>query len=165
MASDNNTQTTIRVPILMWSALVVDLERRGQGRRESGAFVLGRRKNGSSKATSYLCYDDLDPASLTGGVDFHASGYAALWTHCRRHQLEVLFDVHTHPGADVRQSEIDRTHPMIPQVDHLAVILPRFGKCSRWSLNETGIYAYQGNYQWQTFGPGKNQCRIRLSLW
>lgn len=165
MASDNNAQATIRMPILLWAALVSDLERRGQGRRESGAFVLGRRKNSYIKATSYLCYDDLDPTSLTGGVDFHASGYAALWEHCRNHQLDVLFDVHTHPGDDVRQSEIDRAHPMIPQVDHLAVILPRFGKSSRWSLGEAGMYAYQGNFRWQTLGPGKNQRRIRLLLW
>lgn len=163
--SDNNTQTTIRMPILIWAALVADLERRGKGRRESGAFVLGRRKKNYSKVTCYLCYDDLDPTSLTGGVDFHASGYAALWEHCRKHKLEVLFDVHTHPNGDVRQSEIDRTHPMIPQVDHFAIILPQFGKCSRWSLSEAGIYVYQGNFRWQTLGPGINQRRIRLSLW
>ena len=161
----DNSQTVIRVPLLLWAALVVDLARRGGGERESGAFVLGRRKDSSCKASSYLCYDDLDPTSLTGGVDFHASGYAALWEHCRKHSLEVLFDTHTHPGNDVRQSDIDRMHPMIPQVGHLAVILPRYGRASRWSLREVGIYEYRGNFRWDTLGPNKSQRRMRLSLW
>lgn len=155
----------VRVPILLWAALVSDLKLRGVGRRESGAFVLGRRKGVSCKALTYFCYDELDPNSLTGGVDFHASGYAALWERCRKRNLEVLFDVHTHPGSNVQQSSIDQSHPMIPETDHLALILPRYGQTSRWSLSEVGIYEYRGNFQWNTLGPNKGQQRIRLSLW
>jgi hypothetical protein len=45
-------------------------------------------------ATSFICYDDLDPdAYLSGAISFHATGYAALWKHCREKNLQVLADV------------------------------------------------------------------------
>lgn len=127
--------------------------------------MLGRRTALSYKAKTYICYDELDPKSLTGGIDFHASGYAALWEQCRKRNLEVLFDIHTHPGSNVQQSSIDQNHPMIPEVHHLALILPQYGETSHWSLREAGIYEYRGNFQWNTLGPDRGQKRIRLSLW
>lgn len=160
----NCLQTSIRIPVLLWASLVPELARRGCGKRESGAFVLGSRTRGYYKASVYLCYDDLDPASLTGGVDFHASGYAALWEYCRTHGLDVLFDVHTHPGLNIQQSSIDRNHPMIPQVGHVAMILPNYGRTSRWSFRDIGIYEYRGNFRWHTLNQQSNR-RVRLSVW
>jgi proteasome lid subunit RPN8/RPN11 len=42
--------------------------------------------------------------------------------------MEVLADVHTHPGLDSSQSETDRTHPMISESGHVALIVPSYAK-------------------------------------
>ena len=82
MSDANNRQ--IRVPILLWRRLILDLRRRGGGRGESGAFLLGAPRGPRAVTTTYVCYDDLDPhAYQGGGIAFHAVGCAALWAHCR----------------------------------------------------------------------------------
>lgn len=155
----------IKVPLLIWRSLIDDLIKSGQGRRESGAFVLGNSHASSLKALTYICYDALDPASLTGAVNFHSNGYAKLWGFCRENKLNVLFDIHTHPGNNVTQSSIDRKYPMIPQVGHLALIAPNFGSTSRWSLKPVGMYQYAGDFSWKTLDEPERNSFIRLSLW
>jgi len=151
----------LRVPVLLWARLLIELRRRGMRRRESGAFLLVRKNVPLARVTSFICYDELDPEALaTGAITFHAVGYAALWAHCRHHDVDVVGDIHTHPGNDVRQSSIDRRNPMIPIVGHLALIVPNFAHTPWWSLREAGVYEYDGNFMWH-----RAQARLRLSLW
>ena len=156
----------IFLSVWLWSRLLGDLRRRGAGRRESGAFLLGRSDGPRGRITTYLCYDDLDPDALrTGAVTFHAKGYVALWQICREKALEVLADVHTHPGSWVEQSSIDRRHPMLPIVHHTALIVPCYGRASRWSLKGVGVYEYLGNFKWATHNRAGKSKRVSLSLW
>lgn len=162
MAADRK----INVPLLLWRRLVGDLQRRGRGRRESGAFLLGRADSDELRVTQYLCYDDLDPSALASGiVVFHGNGYSALWAHCAKNGLSVLADVHTHPTSDVRQSYIDQDHPMVPVKGHVALILPRYGHTSKWSLSGTGIHLFQGQGVWQSRKPHSVDCPITLCMW
>lgn len=165
MASDAAI-TTIRLPVWLWFKLVLDLHRRGAGRGESGAFLLGSNGSNPARATAYLCYDDIDAGAYQGGaIAFHAAGYAALWQYCKEKQLQVLGDVHTHPGADVRQSPIDQRHPMLPVVGHTAMIVPHLAKTAWWSLDAVGVYEYLGNFKWRAHQPSERPRRIKLSLW
>ena len=149
MGSDP-TVITIRVPLLLWARMIFQLRRRGAGKGESGAFLFGRHRGVWARVTRYVCYDDLDPqACKSGAVTFHAEGYSALWEHCRRKNLEVLADVHTHPGGSVQQSDIDRVHPMVPVVGHIATILPNYAYTSWWSLKAVGVHEYLGDFQWR----------------
>jgi proteasome lid subunit RPN8/RPN11 len=153
------------MPILLWRRLLRELRRRGGGRRESGAFLLRARGAGNRRITRFICYDDLDPTSCPGAITFHAEGYAALWEYCREKSVEVIADVHTHPGPQVGQSEIDRRHPMVPVVGHTAMIVPNFADAAWWSLEKVGVYEYVGNFTWRSHGPAKGQRRVRLTLW
>ena len=160
MASDTAT-TSISVPVLLWVRLLRELRRRGDGRRESGAFLLGQRCGAGGRITAFACYDDLDPdAYQSGAITFHADGYAALWEHCRKKDLQIIGDVHTHPGGYVSQSGIDQRHPMIPVVGHTAIIVPNFARTPWWSLKAVGMYEYLGTFEWRA-----RRCRMRLSLW
>lgn len=155
----------IRVPILLWRRVVLDLRRRGEGRRESGAFLVGVNGGSVGTTTGYVCYDDLDPnAYQGGGIAFHAEGNAALWTYCRENKLEILADIHTHGGSDTRQSDIDQRNPMIPLVGHTALIVPHFAQARWWSLEGVGVYTYLGSFKWRSFGRDRSQ-RISLTLW
>ena len=62
MASDTVPEK-LSLSVWLWSRLLGDLRRRGAGRRESGAFLLGRSDGPRGRITTYLCYDDLDPDS------------------------------------------------------------------------------------------------------
>ena len=165
MASDL-TITTIKVPVWLWAGVIFDLRRRGGGVRESGAFLLGRDDSDPARVTSYVCYDDMDAAAYQkGAIAFHASGCAALWQHCREKQVQMLIDVHTHPGRDVRQSSIDERHPMIPILGHTAMIVPNFAKTAWWSLKAVGVYEYLGSFKWRTHPASAPSRRVKLSLW
>jgi proteasome lid subunit RPN8/RPN11 len=156
----------ITVPILLWRRLLRELRRCGDGRRESGAFLLRARGAADDRIARFICYDDLDPASCqSGAIAFHAKGYAALWAYCREKAVEVVADVHTHPGLQVGQSDIDQRHPMVPVVGHTAMILPNFADAPWWSLEKVGVYEYLGNFTWRAHSPTKSQRRVRLTLW
>jgi proteasome lid subunit RPN8/RPN11 len=158
--------TTIKIPIWRWAMIIFDLRRRGGGVRESGAFLLGREDRDPARVTSYICYDDVDPAAYQeGAIAFHASGCAALWRHCKEKQLDLLVDVHTHPGRDVRQSSIDERHPMIPIVGHTAMIVPSYANTGWWSLKAVGVYEYIGGFNWRTYPASARGRRVKLSLW
>ena len=136
----------------LWQAIVGELRRRGGGRRESGAFLLGERavRGGVERrrvhAVAY--FDDLDPHCLDSGiVVFDGAGFGPLWKLCRETGLQVVADVHTHPGI-ARQSEADRKHPMIATPGHFALIIPDFAARVPTG-NDLGMYEYAGAHQWR----------------
>jgi proteasome lid subunit RPN8/RPN11 len=160
------TIATVKIPLWLWASVIFDLRRRGGGVRESGAFLLGRDDRNPACVTSYVCYDDVDPdAYQQGAIAFHANGCAALWQHCRNKQVQLLIDVHTHPGSDVRQSSIDVRHPMLPILGHTAMIVPSFARTAWWSLDAVGVYEYLGGFRWRTHAATARDRRVKLSLW
>ncbi len=164
MASDA-APAAIHISFWLWARLLADLKRKGAGRGESGAFLLGRESAAPQLVSSYICYDDIDPrAQQDGAIAFHAEGYAALWQHCKGKAVQVIGDVHTHPGPNVRQSSIDQRHPMLPVVGHTAMIVPNFGRSAWWSLKDVGVYEYLGSFKWRDHPPAKVR-RVKLSLW
>lgn len=163
--SASSGDKVIRVPRLLWAGVIAQLRRRGAGRRESGAFLVGVPGD-HPKVSDCLYYDDLDPHALhSGAVNFHAEGYARLWQVCRERGMDVLADIHTHPGSDVRQSTIDERHPMVPTVGHTALIVPHLAYTTRWSLDAVGVYEYLGNFRWRTHTAMASPRRVTLSWW
>jgi hypothetical protein len=118
----------------LFTALLDELARRGDGRRESGAFLLAQREPIVESAadpttvTALAYYDDLDPDCLTGGITFGAEGYTALNALCRADALRVVGDIHTHPHGWVGQSDIDSSHPMVALAGHVALIAPNYAR-------------------------------------
>jgi hypothetical protein len=161
-----DTAVVIQVPVFLWMRLVRQLRLRGGGRRESGAFLLGRQRGTIANVTAYVCYDDLDPRAYeTGAITFHAEGYAAFWQYCRETKLELLADAHTHPGSHVGQSHTDRRNPMVPVAGHTAMIVPNFGRTPWWSLKGVGVYEYVGNFEWRIHAPSDGARRVVLTWW
>jgi proteasome lid subunit RPN8/RPN11 len=138
-------------PKRLWDSGLEELRRRGGGYRESGAFLLGKRTVVESaerrRVHRFVYYDDLDPHCLDRGVVvFDGAGYGPLWQICRETGLQVVADVHTHPGV-ARQSDADRRHPMIATAGHFALIVPDFAQ--RVPKNsQLGVYEYAGAHQW-----------------
>jgi hypothetical protein len=79
--------------------------------------------------------------------------------------LQLLIDVHTHPGNDVRQSPIDVRHPMMPVAGHTAMIVPNYAQTRWWSLKAVGVYEYLNGFNWRTHHAAAADRRVKLSLW
>lgn len=149
---------------LLWCRLLHGLRERGNGgTRESGAFLLGERRNGRTRITGFALYDDLDPRSLDSGiVRFDGRYYDGLWQLCRDRGLSVVADVHTHP-AGPSQSDSDRANPMISRPGHIALIIPRFAAVPL-RRSDIGIYEYQGNKAWRAVAPGERAAFVHIGL-
>ncbi len=153
----------LRLPLPLWIRTIFQLRRRSSASRESGAFLLGRESG--TKIITFVCYDDLDPdAYQAGAIAFHDAGYAALWRYCRERKLQILADVHTHPGSGVQQSWIDQQNPMLPTVGHTAMIVPHFGHTPWWTLRQVGVYEYLGDFTWREHSHAVAR-RVSLTLW
>jgi len=124
-----------------------ELEARGRGHRESGAFLLGLRRRRRPRVTHIVYFDDLEPASLNGAVHLTNVAYSRLWGMCQELGVEVLGDVHTHPGRMIGQSHIDQDNPLVAQAGHLALIVPNYGR-GNIRPTEVGVYEYRSDAGW-----------------
>ena len=130
----------------LWQKTLHELRVRGQGRRESGGYFLGTRKNGHRTIKRFVPYDEIDPSSLTGMIMFDGSKIDKLWEICKATGLEVVADVHTHPGG-YGQSSIDQANPMLPERGHIALIVPNYAD-GDFGPGRIGMYQYHGSDGW-----------------
>ena len=169
MASDAVAHHDPYSPLALGRRLSSICAAKAKGGRESGAFLLGRDGNSPARVTAYLCLTttSIPPPIRAARLQFHAAGYAALCgNYCKKKQLQVLADVHTHPGRDVGQSPIDQRHPMLPVVGHTAMIVPNFAQDGAGGrMKAVGVYEYIGNFQWRSHPPSARPRRVKLSLW
>lgn len=135
-------------PKSLWSQGLNELKHRGEGYHESGAFLLGHQTHNRRAITSLLYYDDLDLHSLDSGyVIIDGGTYGKLWKYCREKRLQVVGDIHTHPGSPM-QSMTDKKNPMVSLPGHIAIIVPDFAERDV-KPEELGIYEYLGKHRWK----------------
>lgn len=140
-----------------WNDLISSLKERGEGRRESGAFILSN----SNIAQKFILYDDLDPDCLdTGAIHFKGRGYVKLWDYCLANGMRVIADVHTHPFKWTNQSGIDESNPMISQKGHLGLIVPYYAAMPNQDLKGVGIFEYLGDYEWKKWNAKSGIIKI-----
>jgi proteasome lid subunit RPN8/RPN11 len=157
-------ENQIRCSSRLWHQGLVELKRRGMGRHESGAFLLGNREGAKRKVNHFIYYDDLDPHCLDSGiVRIDGSAFGKLWTICREAGLEVVADVHTHPGLPF-QSRTDKQNPMIGVAGHIAIIVPNLAQ-RVVPVRELGIYEYRGNHKWRPYVGNEASKFFYIGLW
>jgi hypothetical protein len=142
----------------VWETGVHELARRTLGgRRESGAYLLGRhRRDGGRDILEFIFYDDVDPAALaTGIVTIRQTALPRLWEICRARGFGVVADVHVHPGG-YGQSGSDQANPVMPRVGHIALILPHFAR-GEPRPGSIGMYEFLGNGGWAEHTPKGNR--------
>ena len=140
--------------------MLLKLRERGQGRQESGAFLLGREIDGVRVIEDFILYDDVDPNALRGIIMFDGSKMDKVWQRCEATGLQVVADVHTHPYG-YQQSHIDQANPMIPQSGHIAMIVPNFAQ-QLFGPEQVGIFEYRGKGRWKDHSATRY---LALSWW
>ncbi len=153
----------VTISRLHWRRLVRELARRGEGRRESGAFLLARREHRPSRVAAVVYFDEIDPQALNGAIAIRGQTFTKLWRICRERGMRVIADVHTHPGAAVGQSPIDAANPMVAKAGHVAVILPHFAQHDA-TPEHSGVHVYEGSRRWQNF-VGDDAARVLRRSW
>jgi proteasome lid subunit RPN8/RPN11 len=157
-------QHELSCSVWLWRRLKVALRERGRNAtRESGAFLLGERDGPRVHIVDFVLYDDLDPRSLDSGiVHFNGENFGALWALCRARNLEVVADIHVHPGGE-GQSLSDQAHPMISSAGHIALILPGYAR-EPVPTERVGIYRYEGNKRWISVRGGDRRKFFHIGL-
>jgi len=141
-----------------------ELRHRGEGLRESGAFLLGRIEHGRREVETFVPYDDLDPRCLDRGIiEFSSEGYTPLYERCEQLGLEVVGDVHTHPG-EAFLSDSDRDHPMMSKLGHVALIVPNYAQGTVRPGNLC-TNTYLGNRNWDTVNDNASSRRVYVGFW
>ena len=144
------------IPRDRWLALMAELRRRGGGKTESGAFLLGKRQGDRRLFETCIFYDELDVNAYSTGVCvLYADAFEKLWGLCGSSGLQVLADVHTH-GGGAGQSEADRCNPMVARPGHLALIVERFASDPVWR-HRMGLYRYEGSHAWTDFSGWRSR--------
>lgn len=143
----------------VWNALMEDLRVRGQGRRESGAFLLAGADAATPVITSWLPYDELAPESLAYAyVRLESEAFTRLWTFCAEEQVKVVADIHTHPTGP-GQSASDKKYPMVAFAGHVALIAPWFAQRSPTPY-DVSLNVYQGGGKWLNYYHHEAAARI-----
>ena len=130
-----------------WREMIDELHRRGEDRRESGAFLLAASNSRLVARIVYL--DDIDPDCLIGGIHLHGEAYGKLWDICEDAGLRVIGDIHTHPTDWVGQSSTDRENPMVARSGHVALIAPDFAS-GDINADDVGVHRYRGDEGWES---------------
>lgn len=147
----------------LWTEGLHELRIRGEGKRESGAFLIGTSHN-KRRILRFVYYDDLEPGCLdTGAVVFRGSGYGPLWNLCKETGLSVVADIHTHPGM-ARQSILDKVNPMVASHGHIALIVPNYAKEIAYP-EVMGIYEYLGSHQWRAYSGKSAKRYLYVGAW
>ena len=133
-----------------WKQLVDELGQRGEGKRESGAFLLAAPGSDVPFIERCVYFDDIDPNALRGRIAIDGRAFSALWDICDHSGLVVVGDVHTHPGPSVRQSRIDAGNPMVARVGHVAFIFPHLAR-RPLRPDEVGVHLYRGDAGWRSW--------------
>lgn len=148
----------------LWRNIIAELERRGENRHESGAFLLGVSDGPRKVVREAVYYDELDPRAYASGVCvLHGDAFSRLWSICREKKLTVVADAHTHPGSAF-QSDSDRQHPMVAREGHIAIIVPDF---ARWPIRRgsLGVYEYVGDHVWHNRGGRQASRYFYRGFW
>lgn len=154
----------ISCPLLLWRKGLMELKQRGRQQRESGAFLLGTQEGNRRRIRKFLYYDDLDPHCLdTGIVVIDGSVFGKLWQICRDLNMQVVADVHTHPGIPF-QSGTDRDNPMIAVAGHIAIIVPNLAR-RVVRPQDLGVYEYLGDHQWRAHFRKDATRFFYIGLW
>lgn len=152
----------LEIPAQQWIAMIDHLRCQGGGVRESGAFLLGTKTNGIRTVADFIPYEQLQADALHDDyVALTAESFSALWDVCRRKQMSVVADVHTHRFG-VLQSRSDRENPMVALPGHIALIVPKFAQ-GRPHLEDVGMYIYRGNHEWSAFAGTSVSLLARMT--
>jgi proteasome lid subunit RPN8/RPN11 len=155
----------LRLSSGLFSRVVGEIHRRGEEKRESGAFLLGSiTPDGVRTIDEVVYYEDLDPyCTRTGAIALGPQAFAEAWRIASHRGRQVVADVHSHPGRS-EQSWIDRSNPAVALAGHVALIVPEFGRHGATRLG-LGVFEYLGGHRWRVVADSEKSQYLEIGWW
>lgn len=151
----------LEIPMKLRHELIEQLARSGQGKRESGAFLLGTLQP-NRNVTAYILYDEVSPtAQHSNYVRLLGSDMSKVWADCERRCLQVVADIHTHPRGPA-QSLSDRAQPIVSLSGHIALIVPNFA-IGFVQPEDLGFHEFQGRGRWKSWFGAEAASKIQFT--
>ena len=154
--------THLQIPCILWDQTLSLLRDRSNGRRESGAIVLGRRNSTSQRvASKVMGYHELcDDRATEVFVELSEAGKLKLYSQLEREHLQLVAMVHTHPESWVGLSPIDQANQLSSRVGFWSIVLPHFGR-EPWDLDFIGFHIRQ-NRGWHQLSQEERLLAFHL---
>lgn len=103
------------------------------------------------------------PGFTSGGAYVHIEGAELSriqFDNYDRGERNVI-QLHTHPGADVTMSDLDRLWEVVAHVGALSIIVPRFGDLGLLDFRGCNVYERMAN-DWQLWSPSEVRARLQV---
>jgi proteasome lid subunit RPN8/RPN11 len=152
----------LHIPRILWDQTLSLLRDRSNGRRESGAVVLGNRTSTTQRfATKVVGYHELcDDRATEVFVELSEDGKLRLYSQLEREKLQMVAMVHTHPEGWVGLSPIDQANQLSSRVGFWSIVLPHFGR-QPWDLDLIGFHIRQSR-GWHQLGQDERLLAFHL---
>jgi hypothetical protein len=105
---------------------------------------------GKVTTSSWIVTTSIAPKADTTWGSFTTTAFsnAEVITFLATHGLELLAQVHSHPGSRVGHSEGDDEGAFMPYENYLSLVVPNFGKGGILPLQRCGVHRFnQGRFK------------------
>lgn len=136
------TTTWLDVPLLERTTEVLRQSSNGKQPHEGVAYWAGRRVGNECFITTCIA-----PAATTtfGSFDTSAQTNAKVVMYLAGVGLELIGQVHSHPGALVGHSDGDDLRALMPYTGFLSVVVPHYGRRGMRPLTICGVHLFDGS--------------------
>lgn len=133
---------------------------------EHEVFAIWSAEQVKSEVIDEMRVDGCIVPAQTPGVS--AEG---VWVHIAGRELQRIqldnfkasrrsvIQLHTHPGADVRMSRLDRAWEVVRHVGALSIIVPHYCRCGLQLGTDANIYEREEN-DWRLWSQAEAQERL-----
>ena len=141
----------IYIPRLIVEKTAEQLRKYGTQGNEGLVFWGGIEAGDGSKFVTTCVYPRVRWVSGISVSSDVVAG-AGVVREVRRRGLEIIAEVHSHPGHGVGHSIVDDENPFVLADGNLSIVVPRFGEKGMEPLWECGIYIYSLKSGWRRLG-------------
>ena len=132
-------QILIHEAVLPETMRVLQRSRDAQSAHESIVYWAGKTTD-----SAWIITTSIAPTAVTtwGSFQTSAASNAEVITFLATHVLELLAQVHSHPGSCVDHSDGDDEGALMPYENYLSLIVPNYAKKGMLPLTGCGIHCF-----------------------
>jgi proteasome lid subunit RPN8/RPN11 len=129
-----------------------------QEAHEGIAYWAGHRAGDDAFVTTCIA-----PAATTtwGSFDTSARANARVVMYLANAGLELIGQVHSHPGRSVEHSDGDDERALMPYEGFLSIVVPYYASRGMRPLTTCGIHVFE-NSRFRRLGPSDVEARFRV---
>lgn len=143
-------------------ATISGLRGRSAGWRESGAIWVGHIKGAVSIVTEVRFYHNLcNDKGRAFSLQLTEEAKFALYQDLAERGLKLVGMIHTHPGAWVDLSSVDKANQLCSRIGFWSLVVPHYARHS-WNIKTIGVHIrIDSGWHWFSTKEARNRISIR----